>query len=102
SRLSQVLENGQMIDYNTLKSKYNLPSTAFFSYLQIKSWINKYHDNKQTQGNTLTEIELLCMAKKPPQQLLSTLYGLIGQSDHTEKLTFIKTWEKEIDQNTNT
>ncbi|CAH2330032.1 Hypothetical predicted protein, partial [Pelobates cultripes] len=96
--LSQVLDNGQMIDYDTLHNKYNLPTATFFSYLQLKSWVHKHYDNTQVQGHLLTEIERLCLATKPPQRLLSTLYSLIGPNDCIEQFKCIRAWERELGQ----
>ncbi|CAH2319396.1 Hypothetical predicted protein, partial [Pelobates cultripes] len=97
--LSQIMSKGRLLDYDSISKTFNLPSKAYFTYLQLRSWVKKHigGDSRHQQDNNLTEIEKICMAKKPPQKLLSLLYKLSGTQVPPKALKFIKAWEKELD-----
>ncbi|CAH2253146.1 Hypothetical predicted protein [Pelobates cultripes] len=96
--LHQLFDQGEIIPFNRLQNKYQLPNAAAFAHRQISSWLqtNRKVLPAANRWNTFNALESLCTQTKRPLKLISILYNRHYSVPDPHTLQFVKAWEVEL------
>ncbi|CAH2295533.1 Hypothetical predicted protein [Pelobates cultripes] len=94
-----LLEKGELASFDYLKTAYTLPNTAYYSYLQLRSWWKTQIPHPIPQITTiLTHFEKSIIADTPAVKPISTIYKLLLPQQGIKSLTCVRSWEKDLNQ----
>ncbi|CAH2306291.1 Hypothetical predicted protein [Pelobates cultripes] len=94
--IHSLLEKGELATFDQLKTKYTLPNTAYYSYLQLHSWWKTHVPRPISPTTTIFEKSII--ADTPVVKPISTIYKLLQPHQGIKSLTCVRSWEKDLDQ----
>ena len=96
-KIRDLYTQNTFIDFNSLRTKFNLPPSNFFKYLQIRNWVKK--NSSSYPYITETPLEKLFNTSKSSKGLVSKVYTLLNSEKRDDKILQLKNkWENDTQQ----
>ncbi|CAH2314824.1 Hypothetical predicted protein [Pelobates cultripes] len=96
--ISQVMQGNKLKSLPDLQTEFQLPSTATFSYRQMRSWVLAKPTPQQTKPSKAhwTTIIKICMKTKPAMKLISTVFASEHTQTQTKPPSFKTAWQQDM------
>lgn len=91
--LHKFITNSTFTSFEILQSKYKLPHSEHYNFLQIRQFFQKHYQLTDTPNTTF--YEKICLKNPRGRGIISEIYQGMTHSTSEEKLPYMHKWEKE-------